>query len=177
MSSSSPHLSPLFLDFTSEGRYALFSAFSLSDAAGFCTSVHSDPLSSHRSLITDVFKHWTMSSTWRWLDTPSRVSFHVASLVVSLRQPGCYKQQQSGPSSAATGATAADAAAGRPTGLLLLLRLQSTNFMRSLDIDSCSLPDSRTTGVDPNVGQMRSTSAQVVLLADELVCCCCCARC
>ena len=119
-----PHLYPLLLDFTQiqDMLCSLLSAYlPLLEFAHLSTVT---PQSSHRLLVTDVFKHWPMSCTWRWLDTLSRLSFDVGSLV-SARQPG-YRQQHSGPSSTA-------AAAGRPTGLLLLLCALSTN-----DIYWCS---------------------------------------
>ena len=117
------HLFPLFLDFTQIPDMLCSPPSAYLTLLEFAHLSTVTPQSSHRLLITDVFKHWPMSCSWRWLDTPSRLSFYVASLV-SARQPG-YSQQHSGPSSA-VGATAA--AAARPTGLLLLLRAQSTNF-------------------------------------------------
>ena len=129
------YLSPLFLDFPQIPDTLCSPPSAYLTLLEFAHLSTVTPQSSHRLLVTDVFKHWPMSCKWRWLDTPSRLSFDVASLV-SARQPGYSRQQHSGPSSA-VGATAA-AAARRPTGLLLLLRAQSTNF--TISIDAASRP-------------------------------------
>ena len=151
---------------------------------GFALLSTVTPKSSHRLLITDVFKHWPMSSTWRWLDTPSRVSFHV----VHLSYPRSFTCRIS--ETAWLQQTAAErpkfcccesnccCCCWRPTGLLLLLlRSQSTNFMRLLSVDSLTTRQAYY-GSRPKCKTEESTSAQVLLLlAGKPVYCCCCAQC
>lgn len=122
-----------------QGRYALFSAFSLSDAAaGFRTCVHSDPL-----VKSPFANNWCIQALANVIHLalighaisciiPPRSSFtcisETAWLQTAAERPKfcCYGSN-----------CCWCCSAGRLTGLLLLLRSQSTtNFIISIGVDS-----------------------------------------